>query len=316
MTNAVNIAQSGSNNVTFRNRLINGAMVIDQRNNGASVTVNSTSIFRSVDRWWGVATGSAGVYVMQQSTSSPPAGFRNFLRVGVATADASIAAGDTYYIGSTIEGFNVYDFGFGAAGASTITVSFQVRSSVTGTFSGSVLNGAENYSYPFTFVINSANTWESKSVTISGPTAGTWATNNTAGMVLVFDLGNGSNWRAAAGAWVAAGEYGATGAVTLISTLNANFDITGVQLERGSAASPFEQRLYGTELQLCQRYYAAVNGAAVNAGLFVSLQWPVQMRVSPTATSTVSAISVQSNTAGYMNNGSTTAFNYTVSAEM
>jgi hypothetical protein len=288
---------SAENSLGFRNRIINGDMRIDQRNAGASVTVNSTSVFRSVDRWWGTATGSAGVYTMQQSTSSPPTGFTNFLRMTVTTADASIASSDTYYIGSAIEGFNVADLGFGAAGAKTITLSFQVRSSLTGTFSGSILNGSENYSYPFTFSISSANTWESKTVTISGATAGTWATNNTAGMLLTFDLGNGSNWRATAGSWVAAGEYGATGAVTLISTLSATFDITGVQLEVGSVATPFERRDYGRELIMCQRYYQQVgqsNNTAFQpyANGFVSsstrasiiYNFPVTMRSAPTFT--------------------------------
>ena len=239
----------------FRNRIINGDMRIDQRNAGASITVNNSNINRSVDRWWGTGTASDGVYTMARSTSTPPTGFTNFLRVTVTTADASIGASNTYYMGSTIEGFNVSDLGFGSANAKTITISFLVRSSVTGTFSGSLLNGAENRSYPFTFAISAANTWETKSVTIAGDTTGTWATDNTAGMVLTFDLGNGSNWRATAGSWVGAGEYGATGAVTLISTLNATFDVTGVQLEVGSVATPFERRDYGTELSRCQRYY-------------------------------------------------------------
>ena len=273
MTNAVNIAQSGSNSVTFRNRIINGAMVIDQRNAGASSTVNNTNLNYSVDRWWGSGKTSDGVYTMQRSTSTPPTGFSNFLRVTVTTADASIAAGDTYYMGTKIEGFNVADLGFGSANAQTITISFWARSSVTGTFSGALLNGAENRSYPFTFAINTANTWEYETITIAGDTTGTWATDNTAGMVLTFDLGNGSNWRATAGSWVAAGEYGATGAVTLISTLNATFDITGVQLEEGTAASPFEFRQYGTELALCQRYFCKTYNIADATGTNTSNGW-------------------------------------------
>jgi len=243
----------------FKNRIINPGMVIDQRNAGASITVNNTNLNYSVDRWWGTGKTSDGVYTMQRSASTPPTGFSNFLRVTVTTADASIAAGDTYYMGTKIEGFNVADLSFGSANAQTITISFWARSSVTGTFSGALLNGAENRSYPFTFAINTANTWEYETITIVGDTTGTWATDNSAGMVLALDLGSGSNFRAAAGSWVAAGEYGATGAVTLISTLNATFDITGVQLERGSNATSFEFRDYGRELILCQRYYEIKN---------------------------------------------------------
>jgi hypothetical protein len=290
----------------FRNRIINGDMRIDQRNAGASITVNNSNINRSVDRWWGSGTASDGVYTMARSTSTPPTGFTNFLRVTVTTADASIGASNTYYMGSTIEGLNVSDLGFGSANAKTITISFLVRSSVTGTFSGSLLNGAENRSYPFTFSISAANTWETKSVTIAGDTTGTWATDNTAGMVLVFDLGNGSNWRATAGSWTGAGEYGATGAVTLISTLNATFDITGVQLEVGSVATPFERRDYGRELILCQRYFqksygqsTAIGTASSTPGLIVgkvssntvpdgepynTIVFPVTMRATPTVT--------------------------------
>jgi hypothetical protein len=287
----------------FKNRIINPGMVIDQRNAGASITVNNTNLNYSVDRWWGTGKTSDGVYTMQRSASTPPTGFSNFLRVTVTTADASIAAGDTYYMGTKIEGFNVADLSFGSANAQTITISFWARSSVTGTFSGALLNGAENRSYPFTFAINTANTWEYETITIVGDTTGTWATDNSAGMVLALDLGSGSNFRAAAGSWVAAGEYGATGAVTLISTLNATFDITGVQLERGSNATSFEFRDYGRELILCQRYYEksynvdVVPGTATTAGAILfqvssatqtcfNSQRPfaVQKRATPTIT--------------------------------
>ena len=252
----------GSGALSSRNKIINGGMVIDQRNNGSAVTVNNTSLNYCVDRWWGTGRSADGVYTLQRSTTTPPSGFTHFLRATVTTADASIASGDTYYIGTKIEGFNVSDLGFGSANAKTITISFAVRSSVTGTFSGALLNGAENRSYPFTFAVSSANTWETKSVTIAGDTTGTWATGNSAGMVLCFDLGNGSNFRATAGSWDGSGKYGVTGAVTLISTLNATFDITGVQLEVGDTATPFEHRSFGQELALCQRYFERIGGNA------------------------------------------------------
>ena len=291
----------GGGGFGFKNRIMNGAMVIDQRNAGAAVTVNNTNLNYSVDRWWGTGKTSDGVYTMQRSTSTPPAGFSNFLRITVTTADASIAAGDTYYMGTKIEGFNVTDLSFGSANAQTITISFWARSSVTGTFSGALLNGAENRSYPFTFAINAANTWEYETITIVGDTTGTWATDNSAGMVLALDLGSGSNFRAAAGSWVAAGEYGATGAVTLISTLNATLDITGVQLEKGSTATSFDYRPYGTELALCQRYYETgqfFHGAYSNASndIYLSNKFQVTKRANPTV-----AITAFSGSSGFNN---------------
>ena len=285
--NGLNIGQIGGT----RNKIINGAMVIDQRNAGSAVTVNNTNLNYGVDRWWGTGRSADGVYTLQRSTTTPPSGFSHFLRATVTTADASIASTDTYYMGTKIEGFNVSDLGFGSASAKTITISFVVRSSVTGTFSGALLNGAENRSYPFTFAVSSADTWETKSVTIAGDTAGTWATDNSAGMLLSFDLGNGTNYRAAAGSWNASGKYGVTGAVTLISTLNATFDITGVQLEAGDTATPFEHRSYGQELALCQRYYeickTSLRGARDSNNLFgVVIPFKVTKRATPTMTQT------------------------------
>jgi hypothetical protein len=319
--NGLNIGQIGGT----RNKIINGAMVIDQRNAGSAVTVNNTNLNYGVDRWWGTGRSADGVYTLQRSTTTPPSGFSHFLRATVTTADASIASTDTYYMGTKIEGFNVSDLGFGSASAKTITISFVVRSSVTGTFSGALLNGAENRSYPFTFAVSSADTWETKSVTIAGDTAGTWATDNSAGMLLSFDLGNGTNFRAAAGSWNASGKYGVTGAVTLISTLNATFDITGVQLEAGDTATPFEHRSYGQELALCERYYLRQQGSTLypffctgylNSAtrMFGIFNFPQKMRATPTLeTGTVSNYQILSVTAsptctGISLDGQTTNF--------
>jgi hypothetical protein len=154
-----------------------------------------------------------------------------------------------------IEGFNVADLGWGTASAQTITVSFWVRSSLTGTFAGSVSNSAANRSYVFTYNISSANTWEYKTITIAGDTSGTWLTNNGRGILLTFDLGNGSNYQATAGSWVSQYAVGTSSSVKVISTVGATWQITGVQLEKGSTATSFDYRPYGTELALCQRYY-------------------------------------------------------------
>lgn len=238
----------------FKNRIINGAMVIDQRNAGASVTVNSNTDFFAVDRWAANGQSTDGVFTSQQS-STAPIGFVNSLVATVTTADSSIGASQRYFIGQKIEGFNIADFGWGTANAATVTLSFWVRSSLTGTFGGSLKNSAADRSYPFTYTINSANTFEQKTVTIAGDTSGTWLTTNGIGIVVSLSLGAGSSFLNTAGAWAAGNYFGATGQTNLIGTNGATFYITGVQLEKGSTATSFDFRSYTTELQLCQRYY-------------------------------------------------------------
>jgi hypothetical protein len=280
----------------FKNRIINGAMVIDQRNAGAAVTINSGAHTYTVDRWSGFGQTSDGVFTVQRS-SVAPAGFINSLLTTVTTADASIGASQFYGLRQAIEGFNISDFGFGTATAQPITLSFWVRSSLTGTFSGSVTNGAYNRAYPFAYSVSAANTWEQKTVTVSGDTTGTWATDNSAGLYLYFDLGSGSSNKGTAGVWNAGGLVGVTGSVNLISTNGATFYITGVQLEKGSTATSFDYRPYGTELALCQRYYwqlsSSDKGGHVNGIIYQGwadtatssigiVQFPMTMRTSPT----------------------------------
>ena len=290
---------SASSTFGMKNRIINGGMVIDQRNAGASVTPASGQYL--VDRFYYAAT-QASKFTAQRNAGSvtPPAGFTNYLGLTVASA-VSVAAGDTFYFGQIIEGFNIADLGWGTANAQTVTVSFVVRSSITGTHSGCVGNTALARTYPFTFTINNPNTWETKSVTITGDTAGTWATDNTAGLYLLFNLGSGANFSGTAGAWTAATRIGATGATSVVGTNGATFYITGVQLERGSTATSFDFRPYGTELMLCQRYFfktfPQTTQVAQNAGRLGSLvgtltagflnataDFPVTLRATPTVT--------------------------------
>jgi hypothetical protein len=284
MTNAVNVAQSGSNNVSFRNRIINGAMVIDQRNAGASVTPSNQAY--TLDRWTAYQN-QASKYSVQQNAGSvtPPAGFSNYL--GVTSLSAySVLTGDYNALIQAIEGFNGADLAFGTASASTITISFWVRSSLTGTFGAAIKNNAGDRSYPFTYTISAANTWEQKSVTIPGDTSGTWLTNNSRWAYVQFGLGVGATYSAAAGAWTTTNCISATGATSVVGTNGATFYITGVQLEAGSTASPFEYRSYGTELALCQRYFynlvAAAGSAASTTKVELFYQHPVPMRAAPT----------------------------------
>jgi len=270
-------------------------MVIDQRNAGAAVTTDSAY---PVDRFQAYED-TDGAYSAQRDTTVP-AGFVNSLKWTTTTADSSLSATQYCGIYQAIEGYNVADLGFGTANASPITLSFWVRSSLTGTFGGSFRNSANNRSYPFTYTISSANTFEYKTVTVAGDTSGTWLTDNGAGLKVFFGLGVGSTYSGTAGAWASTNYLTATGAVSVIGTLNATFYITGVQLEAGTTASPFEYRQYGTELALCQRYYNMVanytqNGsgvAPITNIVFPSAtdirgiyNFPVQMRVAPSVVS-------------------------------
>ena len=240
----------------FRNRIINGDMRIDQRNAGASVTPTSIlGATYSLDRWATYGSAASKFSVQQNAGSvTPPAGYPNYLGV-TSLSSYSVGAGELYYLYQAIEGFNMSDFAFGSASASSVTLSFWVRSSLTGAFSGSLTNGAFSRSYPFTYTINAANTWEQKTVTVAGDTAGSWTTGSGTGMNVFFNLGSGSNNLATAGAWTGAGRVGVTGSQSIVATNGATLYITGVQLEAGSVATPFERRDFGTEFAKCQRYY-------------------------------------------------------------
>jgi hypothetical protein len=275
MTLAVNIAQSGSSNVTFRNRIINGAMVIDQRNAGASVTPASGTY--TLDRWLTYQSVASKFSVQQNAGAvTPPIGFGNYLGA-TSLSSYAVLSGDYYLIQQMIEGFNTVDLAFGTANAKTVTLSFWVYSSLTGTFGGVLNNSASNRTYPFTYTISSANTWEQKSITIAGDTSGTWiGATNGIGLMVRFGLGVGSTYSGTAGAWAGSQYFSATGATSVVGTNGATFYITGVQLEAGTTASPFEYRQYDTEVSLCQRYYEksynldvvpGTSGAAGQAGM-------------------------------------------------
>jgi hypothetical protein len=278
--------------IGHRNRIINGAMMIDQRNAAASVTITTAEEFIT-DRWQ-FAPSASSKLTAQQSTTAPT-GFNNSLLL-TSSAATSVAAGDYYFLGQKIEGFNFADCGWGTASAAAITLSFWCRSSVTGTYGGALVNSAQNRSYPSSYTISTANTFEYKTITIAGDTSGTWigATNGT-GVRLRLGFGIGSTYSGTANAWAAANYMAPTGSTNWISTSGATFYITGVQLERGSTASSFEYRSYTTELALAQRYYCRFNASSAGAGLIAigwavsatatafSIAFPVTMRTPPTA---------------------------------
>jgi hypothetical protein len=268
----------------FKNRIINGDCRIDQRNAGAAKTDEGYL----VDRWrvWRNQT-----YSIQQSTDAPT-GFSNSLAITKTSTTQSTFA----YLIQYIEGFNFANMLFGTANAKTVTLSFWVKSSVTGTFSAGIVNSASNRTYPATYTISAANTWEQKSVTIAGDTSGTWvgSTNgNGAGVWFNF----GASGSGTANAWNAAdATSGVTGNANLGTTNGATWYVTGVQLEVGTQATSFEYRQYGTELALCQRYYwQAATGATkelcmggyyTSAQISMVMNMPVPMRTGPTISQT------------------------------
>jgi hypothetical protein len=240
---------------SYRNRIINGDMRIDQRNAGASVSTASNSSAYTLDRWI-IEYSQFSKFTLQQNAGSvtPPTGYTNYL--GVTSSSAySVSFGDYFLLEQRVEGFNSADLAWGTASAASITVSFWVRSSLTGTFGGAIRNQAGTRSYPFSFTISAANTWEQKTVTIPGDTTGTWLTTNGIGLRLGLSLGMGSTYTATGGAWAAGNFLTPTGATSVVGTNGATFYITGVQLEAGSVATAFDVRDYGRELMMCQRYY-------------------------------------------------------------
>jgi hypothetical protein len=286
MTTSDGVSSSGL--YGFKNRIINGAMVIDQRNAGASVTPNG--VVYNIDRFWTFNTQTSKFTIQQNAGSvTPPVGFKNYL--GATSSSAyTVTSTDQFFIAQTIEGYNIADLGWGTASAATVTLSFWVRSSLTGTFAGSIQNSTNARSYVFSYTISSANTWEQKSITISGDTSGTWEATNSGGLITIFSIGAGTNFNATASAWSAGNFKSVTGATSVVGTNGATFYITGVQLEKGSTATSFDYRPYGTELALCQRYFeimeiASMYGAADNSTTFIGMyRFLIEKRSAPTLT--------------------------------
>ena len=289
MTQAAVLAQLGNTPLGMRNKIINGAMEIDQRNAGASVT-GAVGVVYSVDRFHIVSTAASKLTAQQSSTA--PTGFSNSLLITSSSAYA-VSSSDYFAIQQRIEGFNFSDLSWGTANAKTVTLSFWVRSSLTGTFGGAFINSANDYGYPFTYTISSANTWEQINITVIGPTSGTWVgATNGIGVAVRFGLGVGSTASFTAGSWTNNTVWSATGATSVVGTSGATFYITGVQLEVGSVATEFERRPYGTELALCQRYFyyyavqidseTARGVAQSSTTVFYNFNVPVPLRTTPT----------------------------------
>jgi hypothetical protein len=275
----------------FQNRIINGAMVIAQRGTGSFATNNIFGY--PVDRTYGTSNSATNRFDVQQNVGSvtPPAGFTNYFGC-TSTGAYTPTSGEQFILRHSIEGYNIADLGWGTANAKTITLSFWVRSSLTGTFSGSLYNNDGTRSFPFTYTISAANTWEYETITITGDTTGTWLTTNGVGVTVGFNMGAGSTLTSTAGSWQAGYFVGANSSVDLVGTNAAIWYMTGLQFEVGSTATSFDYRPYGTELQLCQRYYQQLNANPSTLGilgfvdattsLLTYYYLPVSMRTAPT----------------------------------
>jgi len=304
----------------LRNRIINGDMRIDQRNAGAEVNPAVSGSYY-LDRWL-VAASAASKFKIGQNAGAvtPPTGYTSYL--GCTSLSAyTVGAGETFNVRQQIEGLNVSDLAWGTASASTVTLSFWVRSSLTGTFGGSIRNSDATRAYPYSYTISVANTWEQKTITIAGDTSGTWLTTNGIGINLNFGLGSGATVSGTAGAWASANYTSATGATSVVGTSGATFYVTGVQLEVGTVATPFERQIYSNQVAQCQRYfettyfsvpnavptnasggYLPIPSAAVaNGAQYAFAPFKVIKRASPTVTAysyTSSTSSASSNLSG------------------
>ena len=293
-----NIVLDASGNTTFagtaamassflRNRIINGDQRIDQRNAGASVTVGPSlgSVLYTLDRWYGFAT-STRTFTVQRSTTAP-AGFTNSAQLTVGVSGSPSASEQLLY-GQSIEGFNTADLGWGTANAQTVTISFWVRSSVTGTYGFGVHNFNGSRCFVATYTINAASTWEYKTITVPGDTSGTWNTDNTTGLMIRFDLGSGSNYNGTANTWSGSFVWRTSGSVNWIANAGATWFVTGVQLEVGNIATSYERRNYGQEFALCQRYYETGTGFGVSRSgdniASAAVHFKVTKRAAPTMT--------------------------------
>ena len=281
------LATTAQASVGTKNLIINGDMRIDQRNGGASVTPSNQAYV--LDRWKNELT-QASKFSIQQVTDAPQ-GAINSLKITSLSA-YSVISTDQFNIANYIEGNMISHLNWGSSNAKTVTLSFWVKSSLTGTFSGALNNASGNRSYAFEYTILSANTWEQKSITIAGDITGTWLTDTGLGIRVCFSLGCGSTITGTANTWTGSFLQQATGATSLLATNGATLQLSLVQLEIGDTATPFENRMYSTELAMCQRYYWKIAEGSgqmlglasyyTSGGVLLYVQSPSPMRNTPT----------------------------------
>lgn len=301
----MSLALNGTNGITYndgslqpsapvgRNLIINGDMAIDQRNAGASATSNATTYM--TDRYEFQMSSVTNVQTYQQVTDAP-AGFNNSLKITNNSTTQATAAGVLSTPRQKIEGLNTAYLNWGTSDAQTVTISFWVKASVTGTYPVSLINNDFTRSFVTNYTVSVANTWEKKTATIAGDTSGTWSVDNSTGISVMFSLDTGSTYQTTAGSWQTGNYRGTSSDVHFLANASATWQITGVQLEANTTETPFEHLQYGQQLALCQRYYyipAQGSNSEINVGWYYNSTWvssaidmPVPMRVKPTLTDT------------------------------
>ena len=299
MSKARELAELGaaydSGALSNRNIIINGAHTVDQRNSGSSANVTNGADHFIADRFR-FSENSSATFSAQQ-VSDAPVGFEKSSKITVTGTDSSLAAGEFHRILQPIEGSNISHLNWGSSNAKTLTLTFHVKSSLTGQFYVFAFNSAANRTFLSGYTIDSANTWEKKTITITGDTSGTWLTTTGAGIYLGWSLGTGSTYQSSTLDAFQAGFYMAkSDQVNFGATNSATWQVTGVQLELGTEATPFEVRSYGDELARCQRYffkqpidsYGPFFCQYVTTHRFSHIWFPVPMRATPTSTTTLS----------------------------
>ena len=289
--------------LTGRSMLINGAFQIWQRGTSA-ITVSGDDDF-TADRFKGWANGG-GTFTVEQSTDVPNNEFEFSAKLTNTATDSSVAAGDDYRWATDIEGYNVSPLAYGSSDAKKATLSFWVKSSLAGTYCGAFYSTTASRHYIFEYTISSADTWEYKTITIDGDTTGSWNRTNGNGLRIYWGFGSGSDVQGTADAWAAGEKWETTNQAAWIGSASATFFITGIKLEIGQTATPFEHRSYGDELALCQRYFAVLQDTtAAYAGGFgfcnsttktkVCFPLGVALRANPTVNVTAATIDIRNN---------------------
>jgi len=268
-----------------RNLIINGAMQVAQR--GTSTTGGGFL----VDRFELNINNTDNIAITQSQDSSGPSGFANSWKILATTAESVVAADERVRFRQNIEGQNLQQFAFGTSAAKSMTLSFYVKSNKTGTYAVNLEQDDASRVIGSTYTINAANTWEYKTITVSGDTSGTINNDNGVGLVVSWYLLAGSNYTSTDNTSYGASANGKQAyghSTTWGQSTNDDFYITGVQLEVGDTATPFEHRSYGDELARCQRYYyttgADYGHGVFNANTYGSTSFPVTMRSDPTIT--------------------------------